>query len=93
MAKQRSVEFTERAQEAYDRLPEAEQAKVVAILGQLQQFGLRLRGLRKVSGQEGVYLCQVSSLIRMVIQVQDELIIVLDILSRAQLERLLRYWS
>lgn len=93
MPKQRSVEFTERAQAAYDRLPKAEQDKIMTVLQGLLRVGLRLRGVKRVSGQEGVYLCRVSSRIRMILQVQDEVITVLDIAAHIQLERILRYWS
>ncbi len=92
MPKQYLVEFTERAQSAYDRLPKAVQSRIGKMLEQIQQSGLRSPQVYRVSGQEGVYLSRVTNL-RLILQVQDEIITVLDIVSRAQLQRVLRYWS
>ena len=92
MPNQYLVEFTERAQSAYDRLPKTAQLRIDVILEQIQQLGLRPPHVKIVSSQERVYLSSVTGQIRLIMQVQDEIITVLDIVSHAQLKRLLRYW-
>lgn len=93
MPKRYISEFTFRAQSAYDRLPKTLQSRVDSFLIDTERLGLRQRNIHKISGTDRIYLFRLTDQIRIVFQEEDEVIRILDIVSRNQLNRLSRYWS
>ncbi len=90
MAKQYYVQLTERAEVAYQRLPNSIQSRIDNIAEKISRTGLRPPLVVKVRGLEQTYIARVPRDIRMVFRVEDETIIVLDIVHHDRIRRLLR---
>lgn len=92
MSRQYITDFTERAQSAYDRLPKTMQSRVDQTLLQIEQIGPRRPYAAKLAGPEKLYVARVASDLRIVLQIEDDLMTILDIVTHAQLQRLSRFW-
>lgn len=90
MAKQYYVQLTEKAEVAYQRLPNSIQSRVDNIAETISRTGLLPPLVVKIRGLEQTYVARVYKDIRLVFRVEDEAIIVLDIVHHDRIQRLLR---
>lgn len=92
MPKEYIYEFTERAEVAFERLPQAMKRRINEVLEHIQRIGLRKPYVVKIRGQENMYLARAND-IRIIFQVQDDIMTILDIVSHDKIQRLSRLYD
>lgn len=93
MPREYLLDFTERAEVAYGRLPKAVQVRIDEVLQRIQQIGLRRPYVVKIRGYEKIYLARASNDIRIIFQVEGDTMTILDIVSHDKIQRLSRLYN
>ena len=91
MSNQYLIEFTDRAQLSYDRLPRPAQERIDFVINRLQDIGLRTRRIKKIPGSEEMYLGQITPALRIIFNKSDDVITVLDIVRHDKLRGFIRF--
>lgn len=91
MPKEYSIEFADRAQISYDRLPSSTRERIDQVLSRIQLIGFRPPYVRKIPGRQNMYLARATNDIRIIFLKEDYMIIVLDIVRHDKLLGLARF--
>lgn len=93
MPKEYLVEFTERAQVAYQRLSNAVQRDIDRVLQRIEQVGLRSPNIAKIRGlPEKMYMARAGRN-RIIFLREGDIFTILDIVSRDKIQRLSRLYD
>ena len=92
MPREYLIDFTERAQVAYDRHPKAIQLRIDQLLHRIQQMGPRQPYTVRLRSPDKVYLARVTNELRIVFQIEEDVMTILDIVTRDQLHHLSRFY-
>lgn len=87
-----SPDFSERAIVAYERLSISDQARIDAVLQDIQSVGLRSRTVTRMHGPHKIYLARAGTRLRILFQYEDGVFTILDIMTHDQLDRLARLY-
>ncbi len=85
MSKEYLIEYADRAQVSYDRLPQPIQERVEQAISRLQERGFRTPYARKIPNSPSMYLGQATHDLMIIFLKSDDVIIVLDIVRRDKL--------
>ena len=85
-------EFSERALVAYERLSAADKTRVDSVLQDIQSIGLKSRWVTRMHGPHKIYLARAGTRLRILFQHGDDVLTILDIVARDQLDRLTRLY-
>ena len=88
MRREYFLEFTDRAEVAYGRLPKAIQQRIDQVLRAFQQVGPRRPYVVKLRGHRSLYLARATSDIRIIFQMEEDTIRILDIATHDKINRL-----
>ncbi len=91
MSKEYLIEYADRAQVSYDRLPPATQERVEQVIDRLQHVEFRAPYARKISGSPGMYIGRATRDLRIIFYKSDDVITVLDIVRHDKLQGLTRF--
>ncbi len=87
-----SPDFSERAIVAYERLSISDQARIDAVLQDIQSVGLRSRTVTRMHGPHKIYLARAGTRLRILFQYEDGVFTILDIMTHDQSDRLARLY-
>ena len=86
-------EFTERAEVAYQRLSASDQARIDAVLQDIQNVGLRSRSVRRIHAPHKIYLARAGAHLRVIFQYEDGVFTILDITTQDKIGKLARLYN
>lgn len=91
MSKEYLIEYSDRASLHYGRLSPSIQERVDHLIQRLQEVGLRTRHIKKIYSDQDMYLGQVTRDLRIIFNISDDVITVLDIVRHDKLRGYLTF--